>query len=550
MGLRNRLKRVFRKSPVSGGGSKKSNNKPKNAGSTNASKQAKANVLNAGRRAAALAATSPSPGGGVMPFIVPPFRRVNARAMGLVGRGKVSAGVPVYWPSGGSPGALMSPRYSPGVMLQSPGSGGFSPAPYGYGVPVSGSPRSGSPSTSSSSSSSTGAYYIHIPGKMQGVVEANKLVNVPAGAMFAKVGDVIAYSHKDPGNSEQQQWLGRVKRLQKDGVIVEQRGYFERVENVGGQTVKLPQEQRNIRISRFKRVLPKNVSAYEDLGYAFSHHDANAGGNGGSKANRALLRKLSTNMKTKEQYIAFEYQGKPVFGKIAKIDMRTGEIHMQTKPDKLYNQQKFKNRIAVPMPGKNVKIKFKPTANSTVNSLGPQVNDRVRKILKGRGYQNLNQGFRLNTSERKNANANFLNKKVLGDDHTILFNEMNGDIDWIESQRSTLPPEKLTEYVTQFIFQMFPVMEKINYDIYKQGASKQKKEVVAKLINGIHTRVQKLFFGSSEEYNALVEKAHEVFEATKNQSGGIMWYVRKVKDYLQAKVSQAAGAAASLLGFA
>ena len=231
--------------------------------------------------------------------------------------------------------------------------------------------------------------------------------------MIARVGDIIAYT--DVYDKDTYQWLGKVKSLTPDGVVVEQRGQFTNTTNVTGKAVTLERTTRNKRVFKFKRISPKDVKQYERQGWKFSHAygaDGNGNGNGngnGSSANRSLLRGLK-----REQFITFVYRGKPVYGQIDRIDTRTGEVHMKTNDQGMYNQNLL--GIPIPTPGSTAEIKFRPSANSKITSLGRATpSKKYKESLRDRGFQNLSQGFKLSNNNGNKMSMNFIVKQALGD---------------------------------------------------------------------------------------------------------------------------------------
>jgi hypothetical protein len=289
---------------------------------------------------------------------------------------------------------------------------------------------------------SSGNTYVHVPGKYQTVFSGTP-ARLEPGAMIARVGDIIAYT--DVYDNDTYQWLGKVKSLTPDGVVVEQRGQFSNTTNVAGKTVTLEKTTRNKRVFKFKRISPKDVKQYERQGWKFSHAYGNNGGNGGGNgSNRSLLLGLSRG-----QTIAFVYKGKRVFGKIARVDMRTGEVHMNTSQNdkKLYNQE-FLNGVVVKTPGRTAEIKFKPTANSKVEKFKNTV--EYRRALKKAGVQNLSEGFTLSNLNAKEE-MNYLTRQVLGSNLNTKFTELNEALDAIRD----LPEGQKENALQQFVFVTF-----------------------------------------------------------------------------------------------
>ena len=408
---------------------------------------------------------------------------------------------------------------------------GFSGSGYGR---LSGSGFSGGSSVVSSGLSglsgrnSSGNTYVHLPGKYQYVLNGTPAREDP-GAMIARVGDIIAYTDKYDGNTYE--WLGKVKSLEKDGVVVEQRGYFEKTENVAGRTVKLPQEVRNVRVSRFKRVSPKDVKQYERQGWKFSHAYGNNGGNGsgnGSSANRSLLRGLTTG-----QFITFVYRGKPVYGQIEKIDRRTGEVHMKKNPQGMYNQNLL--GIQIPTPGSEAEIKFRPSANSQITRLRSGSNPTSKKALTEKGFQNLSVGFKL-SNNNGNKGMNFIVEKLLGD-HAEQFKAWDSELRGIQRIQSL---DDKRNQIQAFVLENLGELEKMDallglestkYSAAAKTAIKDMKEQLLK-------RVKKMY--PIEEgklsYDEMVTKAKDLVASQTQTVGWGSWLLGKI-----GQVGRAAG---------
>ena len=415
----------------------------------------------------------------------------------------------LYRPVSSSGGSMRgySGGLSPGLSglsgLSGGFSGGFSSVPYTQPVVVSssGSGRSGRSSRNSSQNT-----YVHVPGKYQTVVPG-KPAHVDPGAMIAKVGDIIAYSHVDDGVTYH--WLGKVKSLTPDGVVVEQRGDFSNTQNVVGKSVTLDRNTRNVRIFKFKRISPKNVKAYERQGFRFSHTAGGNGGNGGESADRSLLRNLG---RQQGQYISFVYKGRPVFGQIEKIDMRTGEVHMKTSPTAMYNQNLL--GIPIPTPGATAEIKFRPTANSQVSRLRGTPSKAYKDSLRQRGFQNLSAGFEV--SNKSNANAmgmNYLVKSLLGK-HAKTFEGWATELRIIKGLQDD---KARKDELQKFIVTNLADLEQLEDFLRDTKQAAAVKNAVRDMKDKLMKKIQKDFFESQAEFDAMMSKSREVVEEQKRR---------------------------------
>ena len=402
---------------------------------------------------------------------------------------------------------------------------GFSGSGYGR---LSGSGFSGGSSVVSSGLSglsgrsgrnSSGNTYVHLPGKYQMVLNGTP-ARVDPGAMIARVGDIIAYTDKYDGNTYE--WLGKVKSLEKDGVVVEQRGYFEKTENVAGRTVKLPQEVRNVRVSRFKRVSPKDVKQYERQGWKFSHAYGGNGGNGGgngSSANRSLLRGLTTG-----QFITFVYRGKPVYGQIEKIDRRTGEVHMKKNPQGMYNQNLL--GIPIPTPGSTAEIKFRPSANSQITSLGSATLPKAYKIaLQKKGFQNLSVGFKLSNNNGNKMSMNFIVKQALGD-HARTFETWDAQLSFIKTlQNDDEKKNAIQEFVVKNLIELEKLDELIEKSKNKPQFTKDVKNMKKQLLDRIKTLYPTK--DGEEKFDEMMDRAKGIVAKERPSQGWFGWGLGK-----------------------
>ena len=332
--------------------------------------------------------------------------------------------------------------------------------------------------------------------------------------MIAKVGDIIAYTDVYDGSTYE--WLGKVKSLEKDGVVVEQRGYFEKTENVAGRTVKLPQEVRNVRVSRFKRVSPKDVKQYERQGWKFSHAYGGNGGNGGngggngSSANRSLLRSLEEG-----KFITFIYRGKPVYGQIDKIDRRTGEVHMKTNPQGMYNQNLL--GIPIPTPGSTAEIKFRPSANSQITSLGRGTPSKNYKIaLKKKGFQNLSVGFKLSNNSNDAMSMNFLVEKLLGE-KAQKFRDWSTALQVISGMKEGNDRDNA---IMKFLVDNLGELENLDALLRSTKPSTAVKQAITDMKAKLLGQIKKLYGKNDTAYEAMMKKAQEIVEVEKARSWG------------------------------
>lgn len=454
-----------------------------------------------------------------------------------------SAGSVLYIPTSRTPAS----RYMSSSSLFRPVSYSGSSSGYSSGRSgFSGSGFSGSSTVSSglsglsgrSGRNSSGNTYVHVPGKYQTVFSGTP-ARLEPGAMIARVGDIIAYT--DVYDNDTYQWLGKVKSLTPDGVVVEQRGQFSNTTNVAGKTVTLEKTTRNKRVFKFKRISPKDVKQYERQGWKFSHAYGNNGGNGGgngSSANRSLLRGLKGG-----KFITFMYKGKPVFGQIDRIDTRTGEVHMKKNPQGMYNQNLL--GIQIPTPGSEAEIKFRPSANSQITRLRDTLPGTYRVSLQERGFQNLSQGFKLSNNNGNKMSMNFIVKQALGE-HARTFETWDAQLQIIKGITDAGDKKNaIQEFVVNNLVELEKLDALIDASKNKPQFTKAASDMKKKLLGRIKTLYPKSEDGDKKFEEMMADVKATLAERRPSQ-GWFGWGLGKAA--ATAGLLYRAGAAASSYG--
>lgn len=521
MGFLKKVKKVFHRRRKPPGGNK---NGGKSGKSTPKSRPAESPARPAAK----------SPATGRLPFrtaFVDPALQRRTSAMVAPGR----FGLP-YSGSGRFSGSM-----TPGFTGRSSGMSGFSTPRYSGMSGISGmsglSPMSSlrSVSTASSGSSSGGmgrsknAYYVHIPSEKPAVVTSLP-INLPAGAMVAQVGDVIAYHTKDRGTMYH--WLGKVLQLTKSGVIVRQRGDFDNKLNFDGESLSIPREYRDVLVHKFKRLSPQNVPAFESAGYRFSYK--NSASENGRPSTRSLTKGLQSG-----QYIAFTYNDKPVYGKIKQIDMKTGEIHMETSPSATYDNNSM-GGIMIPLQGSQVQIKFKPTSPSNFRSIGMTLPKKLKNTYQQQGWQNLSQGFKSNTNSMK---INYINKQLLGDKYYNKILQLFGDINAI----AVMPHgQQRDDAFKHFLLSRYPDMEQIEEAIKKPLVARitnSQQRILSQQYEDLKKFIKERFINEDKDFDETMQTTKAAYKELQGSGWwGYLMKAAKVASGHAVRASAAVGA--------